>query len=132
MLAAALYRLAAAVVELLATLAAHGAASELRAVGLDGAGDDASATARGGGGGGGGVDRDAGGNRWVKEIAIGFGGSNGGGGGGGDRGVDILEACWSVARDIDGVQGEWRCLVFGVCCCCVGPRSFHGRLRSLT
>ena len=101
-LGAELYGLAAAAVELLATLAAHGAAAELRAVGLDGVGDIAASAA--GGGRDGGVDGDAGGNRWVKEIAIGVGGSNGGGGGG--KGVDVLEAFWSVARDIDGVQGE--------------------------
>lgn len=97
-LGASLYGLAAATVELLGTLAAHGAAAELRAVGLAGDGDDASDAAGGGAAEGGG----AGGHRWVKEIAIGVGGSDGGGG----RGVEILEACWTVARDIDGVHGE--------------------------
>lgn len=120
------YGLAAAVVELLATLAAHGAAAELNAVGLDGLGGGNTGDGRvntGGGRGGGnsesggrGGEGGAGGSRWVKEIAVGVGGSDlggsGGGGGGGwgsgggGSGVAVLEACWTVSRDIDGVQGE--------------------------
>lgn len=93
------YGLAAAVMGLLGTLAAHGAASESRAVGLDG-----------GVGVGKGIEgEDVGGSRWVKEIAVGVGGSDGSwgsGGAGGGRGLDVLEACWAVSRDIDGIRGE--------------------------
>lgn len=96
-LGSALYGLAAATVELLATLAAHGAAAELRAVGFDGVGDAARDGAAAAG--------KTGGHRWVKEIAVGVGGSDGAGAG---RGVEMLEACWTVARDIDGVQGGRR------------------------
>ena len=107
-----LYGLAASTMEMLATLAAHGAAAELKAVGLDGAAGYKEAGGRGQEGGG------AGGSRWVKEIAVGVGGSDvggggggwgsggGGGGGGGGRSVEVLEACWMVSRDIDGVRGE--------------------------
>lgn len=104
-LGGSLYGLAAAAVELLATLAAHGAAAEVRAVGLDGS--SVGTVGNGGDGSGGVRGKDLGGRRWVKEIAVGFGGSDGcGGAWGGGRGLEILEACWMVARDVDGVQGE--------------------------
>lgn len=108
-LGGSLYGLAAASVELLATLAAHGAAAEVRAVGLDGSAVGNGDAAEGDGSGGGvrGAGKDSGGRRWVKEIAVGFGGADGGGGAwGGGRGLEVLEACWVVARDVDGVQGE--------------------------
>lgn len=123
-----LYSLASATAELLGTLAAHGAAAELRAVGLlldgtgggDGGGDGdaslavAAVNARGGREEGvRGTAGAVGGGRWVTEIAVGVGGSDGGRGGGWGavggargRGVEILEACWAVSRDVDGVRGE--------------------------
>lgn len=61
--------------------------------------------------GGTGTGDGVGGSRWIKEIAVGVAGADGGragygwGGGGGGRGLDMLEACWAVARDVDGVQG---------------------------
>lgn len=101
-----LYDLSASTLELLATLGAHGSAAEVRAVGLDGVdrrdGTSPQAGRRSRG--------NAGGSRWVKEITVGVGGADGGGGsgwgGGGGRNVEILEACWAVSRDVDGVRGE--------------------------
>ena len=96
-LRSSLYDLATAVVDLLGTLAAHGVAAEIQGVRLD----DGVA---------GGVD--TGGNRWVREIAIEFGGAHGagdwlGGGWSGGRGggANVLEACWGISRNVDGVQG---------------------------
>lgn len=109
----ALYALSASTVDLLGTLAGHGAAIDTVGRGqahvfppqaVEGAGRK-------------GVGGDTGGARWVKEIAVGVAGPEGGvggygwggrGKGGRGMGLDMLEACWAVARDVDGIQGESR------------------------
>lgn len=120
-----LYALSASTVGLLGTLASHGALMDSSGKGIDqnmwSSSSRTSASpspyAGGGSAGRGGMRRsgagagDTGGARWVKEIAVGVAGSGGGwggggGGGGGGRDMDVLEACWAVARDVDGVHGE--------------------------
>lgn len=99
-----MYDLATATVELLGTLAAHGASAEVRGIGMEAACTQKNVS---------GVDRGrgTGGNRWTTEIAIGFGDADGSGGalsGGGRVGgnVKILDACWKVSTDVDGRHGE--------------------------
>lgn len=99
-----MYDLATAAVELLGTLAAHGASAEVRGIGMEAACNQKGAS---------GVDegRGTGGNRWTTEIAIGFGDADSSGGalsGGGRVGgsVKILDACWKVSTDVDGRHGE--------------------------
>lgn len=122
-LSESLYALAASTFGLLGTLAGHGAISE-------GGGEDLYAAAgicswtgksRGDGRDRGGAKSDVSGisdvkgERWVKEIASGLAGVGGGlgngfgtGGGGGidSREFEMLDACWAVVRNVDGVQGE--------------------------
>lgn len=107
-----LYALSASTVSLLGTLAGQGAAVDISGNDVDNDNNinDGHVSARSSGKTSfGRREGDTGGARWVKEIAVGVAGPDGVGGwsgSGGGRGVDMLEACWAVARDVDGVRGN--------------------------
>lgn len=111
-----LYALSASTVSLLGTLVGQGAAVDISGSDIDRDNSNSrhvsarspEKTRYGRGG-------DTGGARWVKEVAVGVAGPDGvggWGGSGGGRGVDMLEACWVVARDVDGVRGKVWCVSY--------------------